>query len=98
MDINERIKYLAGRRGWTEYRLVKESHLPASTIANIYHRSTVPSISTLEAICDALGLLSASFSVTTRWWPSPLTRRSFWINGAGFPKSRGRCFKVCLRL
>lgn len=61
MDINERIKYLAGRRGWTEYRLVKESHLPASTIANIYHRSTVPSISTLEAICDALGITLSQF-------------------------------------
>ena len=61
MDINGRIKYLAGKRGWTEYRLVKESHLPASTIANIYHRNTVPSIATLEAICDALGITLSQF-------------------------------------
>ena len=61
MDISERIKYLAGSRGWTEYRLVKESRLPASTIANIYHRNTVPSISTLESICNAFGITLSQF-------------------------------------
>lgn len=63
MDIPQKIKELANARGWTEYRLVKESGLAASTIANIYHRNTIPSIPTLETICNTFGInLSQFFS------------------------------------
>lgn len=48
-------------RRWTEYRLVKETKLPASTLANIFHRGTTPSIPTLEIICDALGISLSQF-------------------------------------
>lgn len=48
-------------RGWTEYRLVKETQLPASTISNIFHRSTTPGISTLESICAAFGISLSQF-------------------------------------
>ena len=51
MNVIERIKALTAKRGWTEYRLVKETGLPASTVANIFHRDTVPSVATLETIC-----------------------------------------------
>lgn len=61
MDISQRIKELAEARGWTEYRLVKESKLPASTIANIYHRNTIPSIPTLETICNTFGISLSQF-------------------------------------
>lgn len=63
MDIPQKIKELANARGWTEYRLVKESGLAASTIANIYHINTIPSIPTLETICNTFGInLSQFFS------------------------------------
>lgn len=61
MDISQRIKELAENRGWTEYRLVKESKLSASTISNIYHRNTIPSIPTLENICKAFGISLSQF-------------------------------------
>lgn len=61
MNISQKIKELAEARGWTEYRLVKESKLAASIIANIYHRNTVPSIATLETICDAFGISLSQF-------------------------------------
>ena len=48
-------------RGWTEYRLVKETKLPASTVANIFHRGTIPSIATLEIICDTFGISLCQF-------------------------------------
>lgn len=38
-----------------------ESGLSSSTIANIHRRNTVPSITTLEAICDAFGITLAQF-------------------------------------
>ncbi|MCI8562880.1 MAG: helix-turn-helix transcriptional regulator [Lachnospiraceae bacterium] len=61
MDVSQKIKQLTKERGWSEYRLVKESKLPTSTIANIFHRNTIPSISTLEAICEAFGITLSQF-------------------------------------
>lgn len=48
-------------RGWTAYRLAKNSGLSESTIANIVRRSTVPSFPTLEAICNGLGITLSQF-------------------------------------
>ena len=61
MNVIDRIKELNAKRGWTEYRLVKETGLPTSTVANIFHRDTVPSISTLETICAAFGISLSQF-------------------------------------
>lgn len=61
MDVIQKIKQLASIRGWTEYRLVKESGLAASTISNIYHRNTMPSIPTLEIICNTFGITLSQF-------------------------------------
>lgn len=61
MDVFEKLKQLTEERGWSEYRLVKESGLPTSTIANIFHRNTIPSIPTLEIICQAFGITLSQF-------------------------------------
>lgn len=61
MDANERIRLLLAERGWTEYRLAKESGLSQSTIANLFKRNTTPSIPTLEAICRGFGITLAQF-------------------------------------
>lgn len=61
MDTIQKIKQLAENRGWTEYRLVKESGLAPSTIANIYHRNTIPSIPTLEHLCRTFGITLSQF-------------------------------------
>jgi transcriptional regulator with XRE-family HTH domain len=61
MDTNSRVRRLMGERNWTEYRLAKESGLSQSTIANLFKRNTVPSIATLEIICNAFGITLAQF-------------------------------------
>ena len=61
MDIRARMKLLLRKRGWTEYRLAKESGLSESTIANIFRRNCMPSFSTLETICNAFGITMAQF-------------------------------------
>lgn len=61
MDTLPRLRQLLQERGWTEYRLSKECGLAQSTIGNIFRRNTVPSISTLETICDAFGITLAQF-------------------------------------
>lgn len=48
-------------RNWTDYRLSQKSGLSPSTIANMRHRNTVPSITTLETICDAFGITLSQF-------------------------------------
>lgn len=61
MDVNERLKRLLERHGWSMYELAKRANLADSTIANIYKRNTVPSIVTLEAICKAFGITLSQF-------------------------------------
>ena len=56
MDTNDRLKRLLKERGWTEYRLSKNSGLAETTIGNIFRRNTVPSIPTLEIICKSFGI------------------------------------------
>ena len=61
MDTHKRLRKLLEERGWTEYRLSKECGLSESTIANIFRRNTLPSISTLEAICKGFGITISQF-------------------------------------
>ena len=61
MDTIKRIRYHMDIRGWSEYRLAKESGLSQSTIANIFRRNTLPSIPTLEIICNAFGITLSQF-------------------------------------
>lgn len=61
MDVNERIRVLMNERGWTPYRLAKESGLSDGTVGNIFRRNTVPSMATLEAICRGLKITLSQF-------------------------------------
>lgn len=61
MNIHERLRQLLNARGWTEYRLSKNSGLSESTLSNIFKRNTMPSIATLEAICNGFGITLSQF-------------------------------------
>ena len=61
MDAHQRLRQLLAERGWTEYRLAKNSGLSESTLANIFRRNTVPSIATLETICKGFGITLSQF-------------------------------------
>lgn len=61
MDALGRVRELMDQRGWTEYRLAKEIGLPLSTITNMFRRQTAPTIPTLEAICQGLGITMSQF-------------------------------------
>lgn len=61
MDVHGKIKHLMQERSWTAYRLAKESGLSESTLANIFKRNTVPSISTLEEICNGFHITLSQF-------------------------------------
>lgn len=61
IDVNVKLKELLEKTGWSEYKLAKESGLSESTVANIFRRNTVPSIATLEAICNGFGITLSQF-------------------------------------
>lgn len=61
MDVHKRLRQLLNERGWTEYRLSKKCGLSESTLANIFRRNTMPSITTLEAICHGFGITLSQF-------------------------------------
>lgn len=61
MDASSRIKQLMQMQNITEYRLAKLSGLSQSTISNIFIRNTAPTIPTIEAICNGLGISMAQF-------------------------------------
>ena len=61
MDPILRLRELMNSRGWSEYRLAKESKLSMSTISNIFHRGSIPSIPTLETLCNTFGISLGQF-------------------------------------
>ena len=70
LDTILRLRELMNSRGWSEYRLAKESKLSMSTISNIFHRGSIPSIPTLETLCNTFGISMGQFfskGVSFKW-------------------------------
>ena len=61
MDCLERIRTLLEEWGWSVYRLAQEAGVPQSTLANLFLRNNMPTVPTLERICQALGITMAEF-------------------------------------
>ena len=61
LDIVGRIRKENEKRGWTVYRLAKEANLSPSTLTNMMHRGTCPSLTTIENVCEAYGITLAEF-------------------------------------
>ena len=61
MDIRERLIQLQKQRGWSDYKIAKESGLSPNTVSNIYKRGNVPSLATLEILCKAFGITMSQF-------------------------------------
>ncbi len=61
MDVLARIDELRKEKGWSVNYLALEAGLTQSTLNNLYSRKTEPKISTLRAICDALGISLSDF-------------------------------------
>ena len=58
-DILSVITLYRGKRGWTEYQLAERSGLPQSTISSWYRKHMIPSLPSLEKICDAFDITLA---------------------------------------
>ena len=61
MDILRKITELRLEKNWTEYELAERSELTQSTISSWYRKKLVPSIPSLEHICNAFGITLSQF-------------------------------------
>ena len=57
----ERIGYIRKTKHFSMYRLVKEADIPYSSLNNIIHRRTCPTIATLEKLCKGLNITLSDF-------------------------------------
>jgi len=55
-DVRDVITKYREERGWTEYQLAEYSGLPQSTISSWYSKNRLPTLSSLEKICDAFNV------------------------------------------
>ena len=55
-NILEIITACREQRGWSEYQLAERAGLPQSTISSWYQKNMMPTILSLEKICDAFGI------------------------------------------
>ena len=61
VPILERITHYREQKGWSEYQLATESGLTQSTISSWYRKKLLPSIPSLEKICNAFGITLSQF-------------------------------------
>ncbi|MCL2086313.1 MAG: helix-turn-helix transcriptional regulator [Oscillospiraceae bacterium] len=55
------INKLCDKKGYSKYRLAKESDISHSTLNNMFNRNNEPSLSTLNKICVGLGITMSEF-------------------------------------
>ncbi|MCU6761817.1 HTH-type transcriptional regulator PuuR [uncultured Roseburia sp.] len=61
MDVIARINEIMKKQGLTPYQFAKLSGLSQSTISNMSTRNTIPSVPTIESICEYLNISLAQF-------------------------------------
>lgn len=61
MYIHDKLSQLLKEKGWTRYKLAKESGLAEETLTNIFKRGTVPPLATLETICKGFKITLSQF-------------------------------------
>ena len=60
-NVIDRINTLCQTRGWSYYRLAKESDIPYSSLNTLLNKNYLPSIPTLTKLCAGFGISLAQF-------------------------------------
>lgn len=61
MEVLSRIREIMEKKSLTPYKLAELSHLSRSTLSNMFKKTTCPTISTLEKICNGLNISMSEF-------------------------------------
>ena len=60
-NVNKRILELCKQKGWSEYKLAQESHIPNSSINAMFKKDHVPTVHNLQKICNAFQITLSQF-------------------------------------
>lgn len=60
-DVLGRLAELRDERGWTNYRLAKNSGLPQSSLITWFSRNVIPPFESIEKMCNALDISLSEF-------------------------------------
>ena len=60
-EVLQKIKELMEERGWSLYKLAKESGIPYSSLNSLFQKNNQPTITTLERICAGLHITMGEF-------------------------------------
>ena len=61
IDVLKRITELREQKKWSEYQLAEHSGLTQSTISSWYKKDILPTLPSLDRICDAFGITISQF-------------------------------------
>lgn len=61
MGVQKHIQQFMDERGWSKYRLSKNSSLSQTAATNVLKRDSAPTLPALEVICDTFGITLAQF-------------------------------------
>ena len=68
LNIIARIQNLCDARGWTIYRLARQSGITYSTLCTMLHKATAPSLPTLAKICRGFDITLSEFFDSENDW------------------------------
>lgn len=77
----ERIIELCKERNWTYYQLSKASGIAYSTLNTMLHKNNMPSLSTLNKLCNGFGISITEFFESDK-------------NSAGLTEDQALCLKL----
>lgn len=60
-DVIDHVKELCEERGWSYYQLALKAGIPYSTLNNMLHHSNIPTVPTLQKICNGLEITLPDF-------------------------------------
>lgn len=63
MNVLDKIVQLREARKWSEYQLAEKSGLTQSTISSWYRKNMLPTIPSLQKICDAFDITLSQFFI-----------------------------------
>ncbi len=61
INVLNEITRLRLNRGWSEYELAKRAGIPQSTISTWYRKRQLPTLPSLEKLCEGFGITLSQF-------------------------------------
>lgn len=57
----EKIESICSKKGITKYKLAQNAQIPYTTLTNMFKKDTMPTLPTLQKICEGLDITMAQF-------------------------------------